>query len=223
MSVHRWRPAGVWAVMRSRMNLPWSASSRHWPPRALLCAAAVMAVVGAGGVGAQSAIGAGTVFGNGTPAFVDYPAPSTLTDHDNAGEPSIGVNWNTNPAGGGTVMFQAFETTYRVAFNDATNPAGVTWADTADPNVINVDPILATDHVTGRSWAGGLATACGQMALTDNDGVNWTPFVPCSGSIDHETIGSGPWAGTPPPLAYSRAVYYCAQSGQIGRASCRER
>src|SRR5439155_156789 len=61
--------------------------------------------------------------------------------------------------------------------------------------------------------AGGLATACGQMASSDNDGVNWTPFVPCSGSIDHETIGSGPWAGTLPPLAYPRAVYYCAQSG----------
>jgi hypothetical protein len=153
--------------------------------------------------------GATGVFGSGTPVLTTYAAPSSLANSNNAGEPSIGVDWKT-----GAVMYQAFESTYKVVFNDATIPATATWADTGAPNVINVDPILATDHTLGRTWAGGLAGACGQLAFSDNDGGSWTPTNPCSGTVDHETIGSGPYAGAQPLGAtFSHAVYYCAQAG----------
>jgi hypothetical protein len=148
-------------------------------------------------------------FGTGTPVFANYPAPGSLSNSNNAGEPSIGVDWNT-----GAVMYQAFSSTYRVTFNDSTVPASSTWVDTNAPNVINVDPILATDHTLGRTWAGGLAGSCSQLAFSDNDGGSWTPSNPCSGTIDHETIGSGPWAGSPPLGAtFAHAAYYCAQAG----------
>ena len=182
---------------------------------AAVAAAVVMGVAGVAGLEVSTAGSALAVgFGSGTPGLAVYPAPTSLNNSNNAGEPSVGVDWNTGPAGHGTVMYQAFSSTYRVAFNDATVPATVSWADTNAPNVINLDPILATDRVTGRTWAGGLATSCGQLAFTDNDGSSWTPTVPCSITIDHETIGSGPWNGNPPVgSTYPRAAYYCAQAG----------
>jgi PKD repeat protein len=148
--------------------------------------------------------------GTGTPTFALYLAPSTLNNYDNAGEPSGGVDWGT-----GAVMFQAYESTYKVVFNDSPFPATVSWSDASSNNVVNIDPILATDRATGRTFAGGLGGACSQLSYTDNDGASWTPMGnPCSGTVDHETIGSGPWHGSPPlGSTYSRAVYYCAQAG----------
>src|SRR5690348_17024276 len=61
---------------------------------------------------------AAAAFGSGAPAFAVYTAPSSLNNHDNAGEPSIGVDWNT-----GTVLYQADTSTYAVRFDDATSPA----------------------------------------------------------------------------------------------------
>ena len=184
----------------------------------IVLAAAVLSVTGLAGLGTGTAAQARPkAYGSGTPGFTSYPAPASLNNSNNAGEPSIGIDWNTHFPG--AVLYQAFESTYRVVFNDAATPATATWTDTNAPNVVNVDPIAATDRATGRTWAGGLATACGQLASTDNDGASWTPLtVPCSGAFDHETIGSGPWAGTPPiGSTYPRAVYYCAQSGvQVG-------
>lgn len=155
----------------------------------------------------------GASFGTGTPGFAIYAAPSALPNSNNAGEPSIGVDLHTNPAGHGTVMYQAFESTYRVVFNDASTPASVSWSDTAAPNVVNLDPILATDRASGRTFAGGLALPCGQLAYTDNDGTSWTPTLPCSIAIDHETIGSGPFAAGSLPHTFGSDVFYCAQSG----------
>ncbi len=170
-----------------------------------------MAAAGTYGPGLLGALPgtAAAGFGSGTPGFGIYAAPSSLNNHDNAGEPSIGVHWNT-----GAVMYQAFSSSYMVAFNDATTPATATWTDTNAPNVINIDPILATDHTTGRTWAGGLAGSCSQLAFSDNDGGSWTPSNPCSGTVDHETVGSGPYAGAAPLGAtYGHAAYYCAQAG----------
>ncbi|MFN2464332.1 MAG: fibronectin type III domain-containing protein [Candidatus Dormibacteria bacterium] len=170
---------------------------------------AVFAATGALTVGAPSGLATTAPgFGYGTPSLVNYAAPSSLANSSNAGEPSIGVNWNT-----GSAMYQANSSTYRVNFDDATTPAAATWADTAAPNVVNIDPILATDHTTGRTFGGGLATSCSQLAYSDDDGGSWTPSNPCTGTIDHETIGSGPWAGAAPlGSSYSHAVYYCAQA-----------
>ena len=177
--------------------------------RARVAFAAGMLVIAALAATVWAEAASAASFGTGTAGFAIYPAPSSLSNSDNAGEPSIGVDWNT-----GATMYQAFSSTYRVTFNDSTVPATASWADTNPPSVVNIDPILATDHTLGRTWAGGLAGSCSQLAFTDNDGGSWTPSNPCSGTIDHETIGSGPWAGgTPLGATYSHAVYYCAQAG----------
>ncbi len=145
---------------------------------------------------------------SGTPTFTNLAAPSTLFGSDNAGEPSLGVNGRT-----GALMYQAGTSTFKVVVNAAGVP---TWSDVTPPNsVINIDPILATDRVAGRTFAGGLAGECSVLAYSDNDGGSWTPMGnSCAGVFDHESIGSGPWHGTKPLGAlYSRAVYYCAQNG----------
>ena len=154
--------------------------------------------------------------GSGTPTFGVYPGPSGLFDVNNAGEPSIGVNWNTNvAAGGGTVMFQSYASTYKVVFNDATG--AVTWSDvTPSTSLFNIDPILFTDSAKGRTYAGGLNGECSIMSYTDNDGSTWTQMGNvCAGAVDHESIGGGAWHSPGAPLlsTYDRAVYYCAQNG----------
>ncbi|HUR69731.1 MAG TPA: PKD domain-containing protein [Candidatus Thermoplasmatota archaeon] len=166
----------------------------------------LLAVVPAASIGPASA-------GSGTPTFAIYAAPSSLASANGAGEPSIGVNWNT-----GAVHYQSFASTYKVVFNDATVPATATWSDVTPPtSVTNIDPILFTDssYTTPRVYAGGLAGACSNLAYSDNDGASWTQMGnACAGTVDHETIGAGPWKGAAPLLAsYGRAVYYCAQNG----------
>lgn len=149
--------------------------------------------------------------GTGTPAFAIYAAPSSLASSNGAGEPSVGVDWKT-----GAVLYQSFASTYKVVFDDATVPAGVLWTDVTPPtSITNIDPILFTDSTKGRTFAGGLAGACSNLAYSDNSGASWTQMGNvCAGAIDHESIGSGPWKGAAPLLAsYDRAVYYCAQNG----------
>lgn len=155
------------------------------------------------------------------PSFTRYVAPSTLRFAADAAEPTLGVNWNSNANGGGTVMYQSWVATYRVTFDDSASPPAATWADASSPySVINVDPILFTDHATGRTFAGGLDGACSVLSYSDVDGASWTPMGnSCAGAAwDHPTVGSGPWAGGKPISAlYDRAVYYCAQ---LSAAQC---
>ena len=88
--------------------------------------------------GIATTAGAATAgFGYGTPGFVNSAAPSDLTslvgvagnglnfnDTDFAGEPSIGVNWNT-----GAALYQADRSTYKVTFdNAASRPASLDTA-----------------------------------------------------------------------------------------------
>lgn len=145
--------------------------------------------------------------GIGTPTFANYKAPSVLFDSANAGEPSIGINGNT-----GALMYQADAATYKVLFNDSVVPATATWQDvTPLSSWINIDPILATDWQSGRTYAGGLDGECSILSYTDNDGGLWVPMGnPCAGVIDHETIGSGPAHSFTVPQVM-RPVYYCAQ------------
>jgi PKD repeat protein len=152
------------------------------------------------------------VAGTGTPVFANYAAPSSLFDSGNAGEPSIGINGNT-----GALMYQSNASTYKVTFNDGSVPAAATWRDvTPLSSILNIDPILATDWQTGRTFAGGLDGECSILSYSDNDGSSWIPMAnPCAGVFDHETIGSGPWHGGQPAYAtYPHAVYYCAQNGE---------
>lgn len=155
------------------------------------------------------------------PSFTRYVAPSGLLYADGAGEPTLGVNWNTNVVNGGTVMYQSYAATYQVTFDDSTSPPAATWTDATSPySIINVDPISFVDHVTGRTFAGGLDGVCSALSYSDDDGASWTPMGnSCAGAAwDHPTIGSGPWAGGKPVTAiYDRAVYYCAQ---LSAAQC---
>jgi hypothetical protein len=147
------------------------------------------------------------------PGYTNYAAPSGLGD--DAGEPSIGVDWKTNGANGGTAMYQAGLQTLRVVF-DATGAA--TWTDVSAPNtsITSLDPILDADAVNGRTFVSQLTGQDSLFAFSDNDGGSWTPGqgggIPSG--VDHQSVGNGPYpAGSSahPLTAYPNAVYYCSQ------------
>jgi hypothetical protein len=158
-----------------------------------------------------------------SPGYTNYAAPNGLGT--NAGEPSIGINWHS-----GRVLVQANTQTLRVTFNDAVSPATATWEDkSATPPqctaATSFDPILFTDHTTGRTFESQLIPTPALTSLTcfsDTDGDSWTPSQGggIGSGIDHQTLGGGPFApGLVGPLgSYPDAVYYCSQ--EIGAAFC---
>jgi len=142
-----------------------------------------------------------------------------------AGEPSIGVNWNSLAPNNvtGVTNFQSDLETLFVTFDDScslTNPKA-SWANRPAPTsvVIDSDPIGFTDRQTGRVFAAELTATsptC-KISFSDDDGNTWTPLPGTLGSgIDHETIGGGPYNNNalpppPPHPTYANAVYYCSQ------------
>ncbi len=138
-----------------------------------------------------------------------------------AGEPSIGVNWNSAAPNNvtGVTNFQSDLETLFITFTNACPTGGptATWANRPAPTsqVIDSDPIGFTDRQTGRVFAAELSAtspSC-KISYTDNDGNTWSPTSgPLGSGIDHETVGGGPYhaplVGTP---AYPNAVYYCSQ------------
>jgi hypothetical protein len=165
----------------------------------------------------------------GAPAFVNYPAPenippslgSTNAGQHGAGEPSIGVDWNT-----GKAFIEAGNHTLRVTFNDTATPATSTWEDKRSPFArVSLDPILFTDdgHFggTNRTFSSQLNGATSELSFTDDDGDDW---VPTQGSgqpagVDHQTVGGGPYASPAPAVhTYPHAIYYCSQD--IATAFC---
>lgn len=160
------------------------------------------------------------------PTYKNYAAPGSLPNAHNAGEPSIGINWNT-----GSAMFQANYSTYRVKFNDDVSPATASWKDvtaglpdcTAETSL---DPILWTDHKTGRTYESQLITNPVLNSLTcfsDDDGDNWTVSEGggVGSGVDHQTLGGGPFAdtGIGPTTAYPDIVYYCSQDAAAALCS----
>jgi hypothetical protein len=153
----------------------------------------------------------------GTPVFDLYAAPSSLRSSGGAGEPSIGIPWDSNHA-----FYQAFSSTYKVVFDDARLTDGRPAAEWTDVSPVftrtNVDPMLLADHVSNRVWAGGLEGACSLMGMSDDDGATWVPAGNmCNfAQFDHQSIGAGKWSASPLPRAtvYSRATYYCSQLQQ---------
>jgi hypothetical protein len=141
--------------------------------------------------------------------------------HD-AGEPSIGVNWNTN-----VTAFQSDLQTLFVTWNDTCQTASpkATWVNRAAPTSVGVDqdPIGFVDRVTGRTFAAQLtltSPTC-KTSYTDDDGMTWVPtqgFGIGSG-IDHQTIGGGPYHAPIPtlPTPYKHSFYYCSQ---LPQAAC---
>lgn len=164
--------------------------------------------------------------------YQNYEAPGVLTPVTqtnsggqtveylgrNAGEPSVGVNWNT-----GVVNFQSDLETLFVTFDE--NPASgqaATWINRPAPTsqAVDSDPIGFTDRQTGRVFAAELtlvSPTC-KTSFSDDDGQTW---VASNGSgiasgVDHETIGGGPFHApltrpTNVPGLYPNAVYYCSQ------------
>jgi hypothetical protein len=153
--------------------------------------------------------------GNDTTTYAVYPAPNGLgTD---AGEPSIGANWNS-----GRTMYQAGFNTLQVSWDDCSSPAQPAWKDVTYPltDIASLDPIGFCDSTTGRYFDAQLGGGSAFMAFTDNDGgdgspTNWTPVAdpPVTPGVDHETVGGGPYhAPLPSGVVYPHAVYYCSQA-----------
>jgi hypothetical protein len=160
------------------------------------------------------------------PGFTTYAAPPTFSDADNAGEPSIGTSWKS-----GATMYQSSLSTYSVTWDDATSPATPHWADVSanagngcpQGSTFSLDPILFTDHATGRTFESQLSGVDSLTCYTDDDGATWHPSTGggIPSGVDHQTIGGGPFAAGGLgglPLGYSDAVYYCSQD--IAAAFC---
>ena len=161
------------------------------------------------------------------PGFTTYAAPKTFKDANNAGEPSIGSNHKT-----GSTMYQAYLSTYKVKFDDTVSPPSALWSDVS-ANAANgcvsgstrsLDPILFTDHETGRTFESQLTGVNSATCYTDDDGATWAPSTGggIPSGVDHQTIGGGPYSqegtGALPTSDYPNAVYYCSQD--IATAFC---
>jgi hypothetical protein len=149
------------------------------------------------------------------PSFAVHAAPASLAHSNDAGEPSIGVDWAT-----GAAMYQAGLGTFRVLFDANGSP---TWADRSAPTAVtSLDPILFTDPTTGRTFESQLAGKTSLMEFSDNDGDTWLPSQGggINSGVDHQTVGGGPFApnGLGALTGYPHAVYYCSQD--IADASC---
>jgi hypothetical protein len=161
------------------------------------------------------------------PGFTTYAAPQALPDSNNAGEPSIGANWNS-----GATMYQSYLSTYKVTFDDSVSPATASWTDaSATPSsgclqggLTSLDPILFTDHATGRTFESQLSGVDSLTCYTDDDGTTWHPSTGggIPSGVDHQTIGGGRYnpngVGPLPTSTYPNAVYYCSQD--IATAFC---
>ncbi|MEP6816456.1 MAG: hypothetical protein ABI873_12980, partial [Marmoricola sp.] len=107
------------------------------------------------------------------PGFRNFAAPAALKDSNNAGEPSIGNNWKSD-----STLYQAYLSTYQVKFDNPTAPTQATWSDvSANPtngcavgSSTSLDPILFTDHATGRTFESQLSGVDSLTCYTDDDG-----------------------------------------------------
>ena len=151
------------------------------------------------------------------PTYQNYPAPAAMGN--SAGEPSIGVNWDS-----GAAMFIASLETLRVKWNDATSPATATWEDVSAPttSLITADPILFTDSEAGptrpnRTFVSQLLGKASAMAFTDNDGASWTisQGSGINSGVDHQTVGGGPYAKNPDGSLKGGAIQLPGLNGQI--------
>jgi len=161
------------------------------------------------------------------PGFTTYAAPSSFGDSNNAGEPSIGTSWKS-----GATMYQAGLSTFKVDFDDSASPPRATWSDVSagaatgcpQGSTISLDPILFTDHATGRTFESQLTGQDSATCWTDDDGTTWNPSTGggIPSGVDHQTVGGGPYnphgIGALPTSSYPNAVYYCSQD--IATAFC---
>lgn len=151
------------------------------------------------------------------PGYTNYAAPAAMGN--SAGEPTIGVNWNT-----GAAMFLSSLQTLRVKWDDTASPAPATWEDVSAPttSLVSLDPILFTDsdagpNRTNRTFVSQLLGKASAVAFTDDDGANWTisQGSGINSGVDHQTIGGGPYAKNPDGSLKGGAVQLPGPNGQI--------
>ena len=151
------------------------------------------------------------------PRYQNYPAPGAMGN--NAGEPTIGVNWQS-----GAAMFIASLETLRVKFNDTASPATATWETVSAPNTsfVTADPILFTDSDAGalrtnRTFVSQLLGKASAMSFTDDDGATWTPSQGSgiNSGVDHQTLGGGPYARNPDGSLKGGAIQRPGPNGQL--------
>ncbi len=160
--------------------------------------------------------------------FSNYPAPTTLADVHNAGEPSIGYDWKT-----GAAMYQSSLSTYRTTFDDSTRPAAASFTDVSASaasgcpggSTTSLDPILATERNSGRTIESQLLDLRGAGSLscvTSDAGKTWATSQGggFNSGVDHQTLGWGPYApgGVAALQTFPSELYYCSQD--IADASC---
>ena len=161
------------------------------------------------------------------PTFTNYAAPSSFGGANDAGEPSIGTSFKTH-----NTFYQAGLSTAKVSFDDSVSPATAAWSDVSanatkgcpQGSTTSLDPILYTDHTTGRTLESQLSGVDSLTCTTDDDGATWLPSqgggIPSG--VDHQTLGGGPYAasgiGALPTSGYPHIVYYCSQD--IATAFC---
>ncbi|HVF21260.1 MAG TPA: sialidase family protein [Mycobacteriales bacterium] len=173
----------------------------------------LLAAVAAVAVASSAAPAAPT----GVATFTNFRHPS---DDDGAGEPTLGINRETN-----AVMYQSGLDTYTVTdFDDRTGEASWRTSNAILTSITSFDPMLTTDFESGRTFVSQLTLACSLMAYTDDDGRSWQEVPDGCGAgsfFDHQTVGTGAFVKgglLRPVTSYNRAVYYCAQSS--GSANC---
>src|SRR3954454_16865301 len=103
------------------------------PSRVLVLAAATALLAGVSLDTAMTAGAAGGTFGTGSPEFINSAAPADIDQGlflnvEFAGEPSIGVNWNS-----GAALYQASNSTYKVTLNNGGAAPPGAWAGGAAP------------------------------------------------------------------------------------------
>jgi hypothetical protein len=202
----------------------------------ILSGLALLARAGSAGSGQVTQAAVATP---GQPRFQIYASPDGIAD--NVGEPSIGCNWKSEQSfsnsmfsignGGRALLFGGFSPdVYRATFNDCSSPANILWEAkplllAATPRAAG-DPILFTDHDTGRSFISqleGLTPAGSSTDITDDDGDTLTPSEGSSlpSDVDHQTFGGGIFHAGPlgPLTSYPNAVYYASQSIADARAT----
>src|SRR6185503_7490706 len=151
------------------------------------------------------------------PGYTSYAAPPSMGN--SAGEPTIGVNWNS-----GAAMFIASLQTLRVKWDDTASPAPATWEDVSATNtsITSLDPILFTDsdagpNRTNRTFVSQLLGKASAMSFTDDDGANWTIAMGSgiNSGVDHQTIGGGPYAKNPEGSLKGGAIQLPGLNGQL--------
>ena len=111
-------------------------------------------------------------------------------------------------------MYQFSLSTYSVTWDDSTTPATPHWSEVSansgngcpQGSTLSLDPILFTDHATGRTFESQLTGVDSFTCYTDDDGKTWQPST--GGGI---------------PAAWTTRRSAAAPSRPTGSARCRPR